>query len=147
MPRKPANIRGRQGLYWATWQGAKKELAKRGFDDAEIEGMRHECHKLALDGKDPSSKEIVKDQRLLTPVLKEFRVYAEPANLKAQLADQDPRQILIRQIEKKGLPDPYLDKIARTQFKVSAWRDLGEYQLECLRHTATRVARRKAAQL
>lgn len=139
---RTADLPARNRLYWAVWRDAKNELAARGFDAAEIEDMRHDCHRLALDGQDPSSQQIIRRQEWLTPVLREFRVYAAPDDLGSQIG-HEPRDVIIAQIARKGLPDRYLDRISRDQFRTSDWRTLDLKQLIALRHTATRASRRK----
>ena len=149
MARK-ADIGGRMRKYWATWRQAKDTLAGYGgFDDAEIEQERHECHKRAL-GEDPSSRDIVRDWRKFNAVLQEFEAIANPDDFNTQLAREqqaDPREQVIYAIRQLGLSDAYLDKIARDVFQLAPWHRLNLTELNKLRYTATSRARAKAKRI
>lgn len=131
-------------LYWKTWGQVKKTLIEfGGFSKEEAEAERHQIHIAAL-GKDKSSKLL--NNRDLDTILDHFRSYlvlADGPTKDPKRADVQPCTRLIYAIESTGLPDAYLEAIARDQFGTSEWRKLSEAELTKLRFTAVNRSRKK----
>lgn len=132
-------------LYWRQWGRVKKALVSMGdFSPADADAERHEIHRAAL-GTDRSHLDF--SNRDFDAVLDHFAAYlvleTGPTTGPAR-AEEMPRTRLIFAIEKLGLDEPYLDKIASDQFGTTTWRSLPERQLSCLRFTAAARARAKA---
>lgn len=139
--------KAQSSLYWRTWAKVRKTLIELGGfskEDADLE--RHEIHRQAL-GSDKSSKLL--NNRDLDAILDHFQSYLVladgPTSGPARTSSQ-PCKRLIWSIEQTGLPEPYLESIARDQFQTSDWRALTEHQLTKFRFTAVSraAARRKA---
>lgn len=134
-------------LYWRTWAKVRASLIDLGgFSKEDADAERHEIHKQAL-GTDKSSK--LFNNRDLDKILDGFQSYlvlAEGPTTGPTREKLQPCQRLIYAIEKLGLPEPYLESIARDQFNTSEWRKLSEIELTKFRFTATArtTARRKA---
>lgn len=134
-------------LYWRTWAKVRAYLIDfGGFSKEDADAERHEIHKEAL-GANKSSK--LFNNRDLDIILDHFQSYlvleegptTGPGREKLQ-----PCQRLIYAIDQLGLPEPYLESIARDQFNTSEWLKLSEIELTKFRYTAAARAnaRRKA---
>ena len=139
--------KSQSSLYWRTWAGVRKTLIEMGgYSKEDADQERHEIHKQAL-GSDKSSKLL--NNRDLDKILDHFRAYlvlADGPTTGPARADSQPTKRLIYAITQTGLPEPYLESIARDQFGTSDWRALDEHQLTKFRFTAVSraAARRKA---
>lgn len=140
--------KAQNSLYWRTWSKVRKTLIEMGgYSPADADAERHEIHRQAL-GADKSSKEIT--NRDLDAILDHFQSYlvlAEGPTTGPARTESQPVKRLIYAIQQTGLPEPYLESIARDQFGTSDWRSLDEARLAKLRFTAISraAARRKAA--
>jgi len=140
--------KAQNSLYWRTWSKVRKTLVEfGGFSASDADQERHEIHRQAL-GEDKSSKKLT--NRDLDVILDHFRTYlviADGPTTEPARAEVQPCKRLIYSIQKTGLPEPYLESIARDQFGTSDWRSLTEAQLTRFRFTAVSraAARRKAA--
>lgn len=135
-------------LYWRTWAKVRATLIDLGgFSKEDADAERHAIHKEAL-GSDKSSKLL--NNRDLDKILDAFKTYltlADGPSKDPARADSQPCTRLIYAIESTGLPEPYLESIARDQFGTSEWRKLSEHELTKFRFTATsRAAARRKAQ-
>jgi hypothetical protein len=133
-------------LYWRTWAKVRATLIDLGgYSKEDADAERHVIHKEAL-GSDKSSKLL--NNRDLDKILDAFKTYlvlAEGPSKDPARAAAQPCNRLIYAIEATGLPDPYLESIARDQFGTSEWRKLNEIELTKLRFTAVNRARAKKA--
>lgn len=128
--------------YWREWAKVRKVLMEMGgFSSTSAADARHEIHAQAL-GRSKSSKDLT--NRDLDAILDHFAAYlvlVEGPSTTPARADVQPTRRLIWSIEHLGLPDPYLQAIARDQFQTSDWRSLSEIELTRLRYTISSRAR------
>jgi hypothetical protein len=132
-------------LYWRKWSLAKKVLiSMAGMSPAEAEAERHEIHRRAL-GADISHTQLRNQD--LDKVLDAFASYSllltGPTTGPTRAEDQPARRLRWA-IDQLGLPDPYLDSIARDQFGVDSWRTLKFSDLLHFRYTAVHRASARA---
>jgi hypothetical protein len=128
--------------YWREWSRVRKILIELGeFSKEDADAHRHEIHRQAL-GSDKSSKAFT--NRDLDKIFAAFRaiLVMEDGPRKGPEENQACKR-LIWAIDQLGLPEPYLEKIARDQFGTSEWRKLPEDQLSKFRMTATARAGQK----
>jgi hypothetical protein len=139
--------KAQSSLYWRTWSKVRKVLIDfGGYSKEDADAERHEIHRQAL-GNDKSSTALT--NRDLDAILDHFQSYlvlADGPSTGPSRAASQPVSRLIWAISQTGLPEPYLESIARDQFGTSEWRKLDEHQLAKLRFTAVSraAARRKA---
>lgn len=134
--------------YWSRWNEVRTLLTSVGeFSKDDAEAERHEIHKAAL-GKDKSSKEFThRDVDAIFDHFDQYLVLLQGPQSGPTRAASQPIKRLVFAIEKLGLPEPYIQSIARDQFKTSDWRSLSERQLVRFRFTCTTRARsRKSAE-
>lgn len=133
--------------YWRKWNEVRSVLTSVGeFSKEDAEAERHEIHRAAL-GTDKSSKDLThRDLDAIFDHFDQYLVLLNGPQAGPSRAESQPVKRLIYAIERLGLPEPYLQSIARDQFKTSDWRALTERQLVRFRFTATSRARaRKSA--
>lgn len=139
--------KAQSSLYWRTWSKVRKVLIEMGgYSKEDADAERHEIHRQAL-GNDKSSTAL--NNRDLDAILDHFQSYlvlADGPRKGPTRAETQPVSRLIWAINQTGLPEPYIESIARDQFGTSDWRALNEAQLSKLRFTAVSraAARRKA---
>jgi hypothetical protein len=134
--------------YWIRWNEVRSVLTSMGeFSKEDAEAERHEITRAAL-GKEKSSKDFShRDLDAIFDHFDQYLVLLKGPQSGPTRAESQPIKRLIYAIERLGLPEPYLQSIARDQFKTSDWRSLTERQLVRFRCTATARARaRKAAE-
>lgn len=128
--------------YWREWAKVRKILMEMGgFSSSAAAEERHAIHAQAL-GQAKSSKDL--NNRDLDAILDHFSSYLVlidgPSSAPAR-ADTQPTLRLVWSIEHLGLPDSYVQAIARDQFQTSDWRSLPEADLTRLRFTISARAR------
>tara|TARA_R110000772_G_C13250991_1_gene434540 strand:+ start:110 stop:523 length:414 start_codon:yes stop_codon:yes gene_type:complete len=125
-------------LYGRTWNTAKKTLVSRGYDKEEIETERQDLLKLAGSNVEVSGRRSVK-----TLTNSQFSTFLDliETTISGEQNQKRRSASLIWKIEKIGLPDSYLDKIARDQYRVDSWRSLPLNRLLNLLYTANNRAR------
>lgn len=134
--------------YWRRWNEVRSVLTSLGeFSKEDAEAERHEITRAAL-GHDKSSKDFThRDLDAIFDHFDQYLVLLNGPQAGPSRADTQPIKRLIYAIERLGLPEPYLQSIARDQFKTADWRGLSERQLVRFRFTATARARaRKSAE-
>lgn len=130
-------------LYWRLYGQASRILRNAGYDQAELDEWRRGITRDATGGRTDSHKDLNRTSEF-DEVLSAYLAIVNADDLDAQLdLARQPEKRLIWAIASIGLPDPYLDAIARRQFAVSSWRDLSAHALQKLRYTATRAAQRR----
>jgi hypothetical protein len=139
-------------LYFREWGAVRAHFVARGIDPKQADAKRHELHRKAL-GVDKSSKDFTNAD--LDKVLSAFWAITKPADLNAQLRQQDQgeqrmskllgdaRSLASRCVSKPGLEGVYLDGMARKVFETSQYHLLNEKQLGSL----CGILRRRIAQL
>ena len=131
-----------KSLYWRSWAKVRKAYVELGdYSPKEADAQRHELHRCAI-GCDKSSSAFT--NRDLDAVLDHFQsvlVLTEGPSTGPTRADAQPCKRLIYAIHSLGLPEPYIEAIARDEFQTSDWRSLSESQLTRLRFTLTSRAR------
>jgi hypothetical protein len=130
--------------YWQLWGRVRKALTELGdFSKADADAERHAIHREAL-GCERSSKDF--KNRDVDAVFDAFErilvVFDGPGT--HDRAETQPTARLVWAIEQLGLDEPYLQAIARDQFKTDAWRSLTERQLTRFRYTCTARARSRS---
>ena len=134
-----------KSLYWRRWADAKKVLVTMaGMSPAEAEAERKIIQAKAI-GADISSSALRNAD--LDKVLDAFAAYSvllSGPQTGPTRAQEQPAKRLRWAIDQLGLPDPYLDQIARDQFGVDSWRSLDFSALVFLRYTAVHRARSRA---
>lgn len=127
-----------KALYFREWAAARKALRAAGFDPTEADQERHKIHQ---DNNLPESSKDFNNTTHLDKFIKSCRAITGRSAI--DIADQG-RKRLIHQIEKTGLDDPYLDKLARDKKEGFDWRTLPVDKLRHLFYTATARARAKS---
>lgn len=135
-----------ESLYWRRWGRVRKVLIELGeFSKEDADAHRHEIHREAL-GIDKSHKDFTnKDLDRILDAFDSILVIQEGARVGDR--SNQPAKRLIWAIERLGLPEEYIQAIARDQFRTSDWRSLSEAELTHFRMTCTARAharRRKA---
>lgn len=134
--------------YFRLWGRVRKALVEFGdFSKEDADAERHLIHEAAL-GKPKSSKDFNKttDVDKVFQAFDEYLVLFDGPKIGNRVQDQ-PRLRLIYAIERLGLPDPYIAKIARDQFGPDPWRDLTHRKLTWLRFTCTARSRSKSSEI
>jgi hypothetical protein len=133
--------------YWRKWGDVRKLLTGLGeFSAADADAERKTIQAAALGGVEKSSKDLTNKE--LDKVYDAFDAYLVLVNgPKSAPEISQPCKRLIWFIERLGLDEPYLAKIAADQFKVDDWRKLDEDRLGKFRFTCVRcaAAKRRAA--
>lgn len=130
-----------QGLYFRKWGRVRSALLEfGGFSAQQAELERHAIHLEAL-GEDKSSKDF--NNRDLDAVLDAFedRLVILDGPRKERRSETQARARRIFAIEALGVPDAYIQKLARDQFHTSDWKQLSFTQLDRLRYTVTARSR------
>lgn len=136
-----------KSAYWRRWGQIRKLLIEQGeFSREDADAERHEITRSAL-GTDKSSKDFTnRDLDVIFDHMDKYLVLLEGPKSGPSRAESQPINRLIYAIESLGLPEPYLQAIARDQFKTSDWRALTERQLTRFSFTAASRSRAKKAQ-
>ncbi|MFT3992568.1 MAG: hypothetical protein QM680_14325 [Luteolibacter sp.] len=132
------------GRYWREWGRIRKHLIEDGeFSPKEADEERSLIHERALGG--PKSSKDLKNADLdkIFSAFKKYLVLIDGPSKSGEV-DQE-RKRLIFAIEKYGLDDAYLNKIALDQFKEPSWRDLDTKTLRFFRFTAKSRAGKKSS--
>ncbi len=128
-------------LYFRTWAQVRRLLVDLGgFTPAEAEAERHAIHREAL-GTDKSSRSLTNRDLDLVLAAFEARLVLLTGPGQPDRAAEQPRRRLLFAIDRLGLGDPYLNRLAHDQFHAGDWRSLGLADLTRLRFTATARAR------
>lgn len=128
--------------YFQTWGRVRKALTELGdFSSADADAERHTIHRDAL-GRDKSSKDLTNAD--LDKILDAFDdilvIFDGPGD--HNRTERGPKARLVWAIDQLGLDEAYLQAICLdSEFKTTAWRDLGVAQLTRFRFTCTRAAR------
>ena len=123
----------RNKAFWAIWNKAVEQFKAAHLTKEEIEQERQEILKLA--GAKPDDKGRYSTKNLTNGQFNTVLDLIETTILKEDNQKRRSKS-LIWSIEQTGLDDPYLDKIAQDQFKVTTWRNCNIVQLSNLRMTA-----------
>lgn len=132
--------------YWRKWNEVREVLTTVGeFSKDDAEAERHEIHKAAL-GKDKSSKDFThRDLDAIFDHFDQYLVLLRGPQPGPTRAESQPVKRLVWAIEQLGLPESYVQAIARDQFMTSDWRSLTERQLVRFRFTCVARARARKA--
>lgn len=120
-----------KGRYWRDWARVRKILTEMGeFTAKEADEQRHQIHLEAL-GANKSSKDLT--SRDLDKIFAAFESYLvlETGPRKGP-AENHPVKRLIWSINSLGLPDAYIQSIARDKEGTSDWTALPEPNLRRL---------------
>ena len=130
-----------RSLYFAKWNRLRSALTDFGeFSPAEAEEERKQIHLDTL-GSAKSSKDLTNaDFDKVLDAFEERLVILDGPRSQTRGAVH-PRLRLVYSIEALKLPEAYLEKIARDQFRTSDWRKLSLSQMTAFRYTATTRAR------
>lgn len=130
-----------RSLYFAKWNRLRSALVDFGeFSTKEAEAERTQIHLDAL-GSAKSSKDLTNsDFDKVLDAFEERLVIIDGPRSETRGAVH-PRLRLVYSIEALNLPEPYLEKIARDQFRTSEWRKLPLSKMTAFRYTATARAR------
>jgi hypothetical protein len=133
-----------KGRYWRDWARVRKILTEMGeFSAKEADEQRHQIHLEAL-GVNKSSKDFT--ARDLDKIFAAFDAYLVLENgPRKGPAENQPVKRLIYSIEALGLPEPYIQSIARDKEGTSDWKALPEANLRRLCITLHARARARKA--
>lgn len=128
-------------LYYRTWSRVRRVLFELGgLSPADADAERHAIHQDAL-GTDKSSRAFTNRDLDMVLAAFEARLVLITGPGQTDRATDQPRRRLLFAIDRLGLGDAYLNRLARDQFHSDDWRSLPEPQLASLRFTATARAR------
>lgn len=153
MPRRQTDTAARMRLYWAEWKLAAAELERSlGLDKAGLEEERQDIHQRALGGS-YSSRDVVRDNRLLDKFLSACRAISRPADMDAQLDLQRQQKrriiwVINRDLAALEAGPEYLAAILQrmsSERAIPLHTDLYDYPFGDLQRIATAVKRTLSA--